>query len=56
MGYENAPINEVVLTNTLPIPAEKRLPNMQVLSIAPLLAEAIHRIHHNESVSALFDG
>ena len=35
--------------------AEKRLPNMKILSIAPLLAEAIRRIHVGESVSALFD-
>jgi len=46
--------DEIVTTNTVPVPAEKRLPNMQVLSIAPLLAEAIHRIHEGESVSALF--
>ena len=47
-------LDEIVTTNTVPIPAEKRLPNMTVLSIAPLLSEAIHRIHHGESVSALF--
>jgi ribose-phosphate pyrophosphokinase len=49
-------IQEIVTTNTVPIPAEKRLPNMRVLSVAPLLAETIHRIHEGESVSALFDG
>jgi len=48
-------IAEIVTTDTLPIPPEKRLPNMTVLSIAPLLAEAIRRIHDGESVSALFD-
>ena len=49
-------LDEIVTTNTVPVPAEKRLPNMTVLSIAPLLAEAIHRIHEGESVSALFKG
>jgi ribose-phosphate pyrophosphokinase len=47
-------LEEIVTTNTVPIAAEKRLPNMTVLSIAPLLAEAISRIHKGESVSALF--
>ncbi len=47
-------ITEIVTTNTVPIPEEKRLPNMTVLSIAPLLAEAIRRIHNGESVSSLF--
>jgi ribose-phosphate pyrophosphokinase len=47
-------IAEIVTTNTVPIPPEKRLPNMTILSIAPLLAEAIRRIHNGESVSSLF--
>jgi ribose-phosphate pyrophosphokinase len=47
-------IAEIVTTNTVPIPPEKRLPQMTVLSIAPLLAEAIRRTHDGESVSALF--
>ncbi len=47
-------LDEIVTTNSVPIPSEKRLPNMTVLSIAPLLSEAIRRIHHGESVSALF--
>ena len=47
-------LEEIVTTNTVPIAEEKRLPNMTVLSIAPLLAEAISRIHQGESVSALF--
>jgi len=49
-------IEEIVTTNTVPIPKEKRLPNMRILSVAPLLAETIHRIHVGKSVSALFDG
>jgi ribose-phosphate pyrophosphokinase len=47
-------ISEIVTTNTVPIPPEKLLPNMTILSIAPLLAEAIRRIHNGESVSSLF--
>jgi ribose-phosphate pyrophosphokinase len=47
-------IDEIVTTNTVPIAPEKRLPNMHILSIAPLLAEAIRRIHVGESVSSLF--
>jgi ribose-phosphate pyrophosphokinase len=48
-------IFEIVTTDTVPVPADKRLPNMKILSVAPLLAEAIHRIHVGESVSDLFD-
>lgn len=47
-------LEEIVTTNTVPIPQEKQLPNMTILSIAPLLSEAIKRIHQGESVSALF--
>lgn len=49
-------IAEIVTTNTVPIAPEKRLPNMQILSIAPLLAETIRRIHNGASVSSLFVG
>jgi len=45
---------EIVCTDTVPIPAEKRVPKLRVLSIAPALAEAMRRIHNGESVSALF--
>jgi ribose-phosphate pyrophosphokinase len=47
-------IDHIVLCNTIPLPPEKRLPNMTVLSVAPLLGEAIKRIYRNESVSMLF--
>lgn len=53
---ESAPIKEIVFTDTIPIPPEKRLPNMTVLSVAPLLGEAIRRIHTGQSVGALFNG
>lgn len=48
-------IREVVTTNTIPIPAEKQLEGkIKVLSIAPLLAEAILRVHQHKSVSQVF--
>jgi len=46
---------EIICTNTVPIGKEKQVPKLQVLSIAPAMAEAIRRIHNGESVSALFD-
>ena len=49
-----SPIHQVVLTNTIPLPEEKRIDNITVLSIAPLFAEAISRIHSDHSVSILF--
>jgi ribose-phosphate pyrophosphokinase len=48
-------VEEIVTTDTVPIPQEKRLPHMKILSVAPLLAEAIRRIHVGQSVSSLFD-
>jgi ribose-phosphate pyrophosphokinase len=51
---KNANFKEIVATNTIPIPGNKRLDNMTVLSIAPLFGEAIRRIHNGESVSSLF--
>ncbi|MFV0446258.1 MAG: ribose-phosphate diphosphokinase [Planctomycetaceae bacterium] len=50
-----APIREIVVTDSLPIRPEHRLPNLKQVSVAPLLGEAIRRIHRNESVSYLFD-
>jgi ribose-phosphate pyrophosphokinase len=47
-------IAEMITTDTIPLPPEKRLPNLRTLSVAPLLAETIRRIHHGESVSSLF--
>ncbi|MGQ7787125.1 ribose-phosphate diphosphokinase [Nesterenkonia sp. PF2B19] len=47
---------EVVVTNTLPIPAEKRFEQLTVLSIAPILARAIHEVFADGSVTSLFDG
>ncbi|WP_199432597.1 ribose-phosphate diphosphokinase [Qaidamihabitans albus] len=47
---------EVVITNSLPIPEEKRFPGLTVLSIAPLLARAIEQVFEDGSVTSLFDG
>ncbi|MDQ2881030.1 MAG: ribose-phosphate diphosphokinase [Actinomycetota bacterium] len=47
---------EIIFTNTLPIPDHKRFPGMTVLSIAPLLAQAIHAVFDDGSVTSLFDG
>ncbi len=49
-----APVESIVVTDTIPLPVERRLPNIHVLSVAPLLGEAVKRIHRNESVSKLF--
>ena len=51
----NSNIKELIVTNSLPIPAEKMQPKLTVLSVAPLLGEAIMRIFHEVSVSQLFD-
>ena len=47
-------IDGVVITDTVPLAPEKAIPKIEVLSVAPLLGEAIKRIHRNESVSRLF--
>jgi len=51
---KNIGIKELVVTDTIPIPKEKHMPQIKVLSIAPLLAEAIYRIHNEQSISILF--
>ena len=50
----NAPIAEIIVTDSVGQPASKRLPNMTVLSVSLLLGEAISRIHTGESVGAMF--
>ena len=50
-----SPVKEIVVTNTVPVSAEKKLDKITILPIAPLLGEAIHRIHTGQSVGALFE-
>jgi ribose-phosphate pyrophosphokinase len=52
---ENAPIEECVITNTLPLDPERRTGKINVLSVAPLFAHAVENVFENESVSELFD-
>jgi ribose-phosphate pyrophosphokinase len=52
----NCGAREVIFTNTLPIPDEKRFPTLTVLSIAPLLARTIQEVFEDGSVTSLFDG
>jgi len=49
-----APFAGIIVTDSIPLPAEKKLPNITVLSVASLLGQAIKRIHRNESVSMMF--
>jgi ribose-phosphate pyrophosphokinase len=51
----HSPIKQIVVTDTIPLPPEKQLSNIVQLSVAALLADAIKRIHLNESVSKLFE-
>ncbi|WP_027725229.1 ribose-phosphate diphosphokinase [Tuberibacillus calidus] len=52
---ERSNIKELVVTNTIPLPKEKRIEKIVQLSMAPLLGEAIIRVHEQLSVSKLFD-
>ncbi len=49
-----APIEEIIVTDTLPIPEDRQFPQLKVLTVAPLLAAAIRSIHRGDSVSDLF--
>lgn len=52
---KNSPIRELVITNTIPLPPEKRIDKIKILSVAPLFAEAIDRIYEDIAVSPLFE-
>lgn len=52
---QNSPLKELVVTNTIQLPEEKHIDKITQLSVAPLLGDAIKRIHEDKSVSVLFD-
>jgi len=51
----SCPVKEVVVTDTVPVSGDKKLDKITVLPIAPLLGEAIHRIHTGLSIGAMFE-
>ena len=53
---QNSNITEVVVTDTLPIPEDRKFPKLKILSIAPILASAINEVFTDGSVTSLFEG
>ena len=53
---ENSAVGKVVLTDTLPLPKDKKIDKIEILSIAPLIADAIKAVFGDESVSEIFEG
>ncbi len=51
----SCPVKQVVVTDTVPVPPAKRIDKITILPIAPLLGEAIRRIHTGQSVGAMFE-
>ena len=54
-NLQKSVLKEVVVTDTIPLPPDKRTSKIKVLPVAPLLGEAIMRIHNEESISSLFN-
>ena len=54
-ALNDSALREIVVTDTLPVPEEKRFDRLEVLSVASMLGEAIHRIHSGLSVGAMFE-
>ncbi len=53
---KNSSINRLVITNTLPLPPDKQIDKIEVLSVAKILAETIDAVFEDNSVSEIFDG
>jgi ribose-phosphate pyrophosphokinase len=53
---KNSRAREVIVTNTLPVPDERRFDKLTTLSIAPLIARAVHEVFEDGSVTSMFDG
>jgi ribose-phosphate pyrophosphokinase len=49
-------MEQVIVTDTLPLPPEKRFDKLEVLSVAPIIAETIRAVFEDSSVSQIFDG
>jgi len=54
-NLEAAPVTSMVVTDSIPLNGAHLIPKIKIISVAPLLAEALKRIHHDQSISALFD-
>jgi ribose-phosphate pyrophosphokinase len=52
----SSPVSRVIVTNTLPLPVYRRIPKLEVLSIAQIVADAIHAVFEDTSVSEIFGG
>ena len=50
----DAPLKQIIITDSIPLPPHKQLPNIKIIPIAALLANAIRRIHEDQSISELF--
>ena len=53
---QDSAIEELVILNTIPLPEEKQIDKIKVISVGSLFAETLMRIHENESISKLFEG
>jgi ribose-phosphate pyrophosphokinase len=54
--FKNSVISKVIITDTLPLPSEKQIDKIEVLSVAKILAETIDAVFEDKSVSEIFDG